>query len=96
MAKDLEARLAELEARAKAAEDRASELESKLHAKRNTPLSCKVSSKGAVSVYGLQRFPVTLYAAQWERLAKDIGRVIDFIASNPDGLSTKPEQQPAA
>ncbi|RMF87619.1 MAG: hypothetical protein D6741_20330, partial [Planctomycetota bacterium] len=32
------------------------------------PLYCKVSQKGAVSVYGLQRMPVTLYADQWERL----------------------------
>ena len=33
------------------------------------PLTCKVSRKGAVSVYGIQsRMPVTLYAEQWERL----------------------------
>jgi hypothetical protein len=33
-------------------------------------LSCKVTEKGGVSVYGLNaRFPVTLYADQWERLA---------------------------
>jgi hypothetical protein len=31
-------------------------------------LYCKVSAKGAVSVYGLQRMPVTLYVEQWERL----------------------------
>jgi len=31
-------------------------------------LYCKVSQKGAVSVYGLQRMPVTLYVEQWERL----------------------------
>jgi len=35
--------------------------------KRGT-LYCKVSQKGAVSVYGLQRMPVTLYVEQWERL----------------------------
>jgi hypothetical protein len=35
--------------------------------KRGT-LYCKVSAKGAVSVYGLQRMPVTLYVEQWERL----------------------------
>ena len=33
-------------------------------------LSVKVTEKGAVSVYGLQRFPVTLYANQWKRLLK--------------------------
>lgn len=31
-------------------------------------LSCKVSEKGAVMVIGLQRFPVTLYAEQWDKL----------------------------
>ena len=35
--------------------------------KRGT-LYCKVSQKGAISVYGLQRMPVTLYVEQWERL----------------------------
>jgi hypothetical protein len=33
-----------------------------------SPLSFKVSAKGAVSVYGLDRFPVTLYYEQWKRL----------------------------
>ncbi len=31
-------------------------------------LYCKVSAKGAMSLYGLQRMPVTLYFEQWERL----------------------------
>jgi hypothetical protein len=31
-------------------------------------LYCKVSAKGAISVYGLQRMPVTLYVEQWDRL----------------------------
>ncbi len=31
-------------------------------------LYCKVSAKGAMSVYGLQRMPVTLYVEQWDRL----------------------------
>jgi hypothetical protein len=48
--------------------------------KGNGSLSCKVSQKGAVSVYGLQRMPVTLYAEQWE--------VKSFIASHP-ALSRK-------
>ncbi|HOP78198.1 MAG: hypothetical protein WBH86_04440 [Thermogutta sp.] len=43
-------------------------------------LTCKVSPKGAVSVYGLQRMPVTLYADQWHRLlafGDDIRRFIE-------------------
>ena len=43
-------------------------------------LSFKVSTKGAVSVYGLGRFPVTLYKQQWERLIAAI--------SGPTGLET--------
>lgn len=47
-------------------------------------ISFKVSRKGAVSVYGLQRMPVTLYAEQWERFLADGGKaVLDFINSNP-------------
>jgi hypothetical protein len=35
---------------------------------RNSKLSLKVSAKGAVSLYGCGRFPVTLYSGQWERV----------------------------
>jgi hypothetical protein len=52
------------------------------------PLSCKQSEKGAVSVYGLQRMPVTLYAEQWERLLGFAEQVKGFIQSHP-GLSRK-------
>ena len=34
----------------------------------NSPVYCKVSVKGAVSLYGINRMPVTLYAEQWERV----------------------------
>ena len=47
--------------------DEASKLLEEEAPKRGT-LYCKVSQKGAVSVYGLQRMPVTLYVEQWERL----------------------------
>ena len=46
-------------------------------------ISCKVSAKGAVSVYGLQRMPVTLYMEQWERMEKEVLPVVKaFIAEN--------------
>ena len=49
-------------------------------------LSLKVSVKGGLSVYGLGRFPVTLYSDQWRRLL-DIGAEIDsFIAANASVL----------
>ena len=44
----------------------------------------KVSPKGAISFYGLGRFPVTLYASQWEKLvaAAKEGLIEDFIKAN--------------
>ena len=52
-------------------------------------LSVKVSTKGAVSVYGLGRFPVTLYAEQWERLLANAEKVKGFIEENRETLATK-------
>lgn len=49
------------------------ELQAKLATKSTRAITPKVSQKGAVSVYGLsQRYPVTLYASQWERMAVSI------------------------
>ena len=59
--------------------------------KRGGSVSMKVSEKGAVSVYGLGRFPVTLYQEQWSKLlgmADDIKR---FIEENKSKLKTKGE-----
>jgi hypothetical protein len=54
------------------------------------PLRCKVSDKGAVSVYGLQsRWPVTLYADQWERLFAVAEDIRAFIGQNNGQLSRK-------
>ena len=52
-------------------------------------LSVKTSAKGAVSVYGLGRFPVTLYAEQWERLLANADKVKVFIEENRPSLATK-------
>lgn len=54
-------------------------------------ITCKVSEKGALSVYGLGRFPVTLYRGQWERLlsAETVAQVNAFIAANVGSLATK-------
>jgi hypothetical protein len=46
----------------------AKQLLEKIDARPKGTLYCKVSAKGAISVYGLQRMPVTLYVEQWERL----------------------------
>lgn len=50
----------------------------------------KVGAKGGVSVYGLNaRFPVTLYADQWERLIEAMPELSAFIDANRDRLSMK-------
>jgi len=51
----------------------------------------RVSTKGAVSVYGFGRFPVTLYREQWEFMFQIVDHVKAFIASNVDKLTTKAE-----
>ena len=60
------------------------------------PLTCKVSAKGALSVYGLGRFPVTLYRGQWERLIGHISHVEEFIKANESALKVKGEADATA
>ena len=52
-------------------------------------LSMKVSEKGALSVYGMGRFPVTLYKEQWLRLLAMSDDIKSFIEANNDRLKTK-------
>ncbi len=52
-------------------------------------LSLKVSQKGGVSVYGLGRFPVTLYKEQWEKLLDISDEIRAFIQENEPQLKTK-------
>jgi len=49
----------------------------------------KVSEKGGVSVYGLGRFPVTLYQEQWRKLLDMKDEIVKFIEDNQGSLSTK-------
>ena len=73
---ELKARLAELE---KQVDTR----------KRSGSLEFKVSEKGGVSVYGLGRFPVTLYYEQWTRLLGAVDELRAFIEENKSRLKTK-------
>jgi len=52
-------------------------------------MSLKVSEKGALSVYGLGRFPVTLYREQWEKLLGMTDQIRSFIAENDHLLKKK-------
>ena len=77
---DIAAQMAALKARA-----------AELKARNKNKISMKVSTKGGISIYGLQRMPVTLYAEQWERII-DIcksGDLGTFISSNEANLTRK-------
>ena len=54
-------------------------------------VSMKVSEKGGLSVYGLGRFPVTLYKEQWTRLLDMADDIRAFMTENADKLKTKGE-----
>ena len=71
------------------AQARITELEAKLAKKPRGGL--KISAKGALSVYGLQRFPVTLYKSQWKQLIQMMPSIEAFIAENDAALVEKPE-----
>ena len=63
-----------------------------LKARGKTPpgqFSLKVSEKGGVSVYGLGRFPVTLYQEQWSKLLERADEIRAFIKANEGQLKKK-------
>lgn len=68
--------------------DEASKLLAQAEQKRG-PLYCKVSEKGAISVYGLQRMPVTLYVEQWTRLLEFADDLKQFMKDNEGQLKRK-------
>jgi len=57
--------------------------------RRGGSTSMKVSEKGAVSVYGLGRFPVTLYQEQWLKLLAMADEIKQFIEENRGRLKAK-------
>jgi hypothetical protein len=63
-----------------------------LKARSAKGLSLKVSEKGAVSVYGLGRFPVTLYKEQWAKLLDMAEDIRTFIRENEAHLKAKEEK----
>lgn len=54
-----------------------------------TKLSLKVSEKGALSLYGMGRWPVTLYKTQWLRLLDEADTIRAFIRDHDSVLSAK-------
>jgi len=53
-------------------------------------ISMKVSEKGGLSIYGLGRFPITLYKEQWTKLLDMADDIRAFLAANDSALKTKP------
>ena len=61
----------------------------KQQGRRTGSLDFRVSEKGAVSVYGLGRFPVTLYYEQWTRLLDVADKLREFMEENKSKLKLK-------
>lgn len=55
------------------------------------PLTFKVGDKGGVSVYGMGRFPTTLYVEQWDRLIAAVPELTAYLDANRSRLRTKGE-----
>ncbi len=55
---------------------------------KKAPVTFKVSPVGALSVYGLQRFPITLYLGQWLRFLETIDSLKKFIEENKSKMAT--------
>jgi hypothetical protein len=85
MAEDLQAEVARLKAENDALKKRS-----------ERSVSMKVSEKGGLSVYGLGRFPVTLYKEQWTKLLDMADDIRRFLKENDSQLKAKdsPPQQP--
>jgi hypothetical protein len=76
---------------------RLAELEKQVATKRTGSLEFRVSEKGGVSVYGLGRFPVTLYFEQWTRLLDQTDNLRAFLEENKSKLKLKePKYSPGS
>lgn len=69
--------------------EEASKLLAEIEKPKRGSLYCKVSEKGALSVYGLQRMPVTLYVEQWQRLLEFADDIREFIKDNDSSFKRK-------
>ena len=91
----LAAQLAEMQAKAEAAEKRATEAEARAaeavkgRKTGGTGISMQVAAKGGISIYGVQRRPVTLYAGQWHRLFPQVDALKALIIAERDTLAWK-------
>jgi hypothetical protein len=63
--------------------------------KKPAQITLKVSEKGAVSLYGVGRFPVTLYGEQWERVLGQEKNIRAFLKANAGKLATRESREAA-
>ena len=68
-------------------------LQEQVKGRRSRKLEFKVGKKGGVSVYGLGRFPVTLYFEQWQRLLDAADELREFLDENRPQLKLKDEEK---
>jgi hypothetical protein len=73
----------------KAELDRLKDENERLKARQGRAVSLKVSEKGGLSVYGLGRFPVTLYKEQWTKLLDMADDIRAFLKENDARLKSK-------
>jgi hypothetical protein len=71
---------------------RIAELEAQGGSKKRGSIEFRVGEKGGVSVYGLGRFPVTLYYEQWIRLLEAAGDLRAFLEENKSKLKLKTKE----
>jgi hypothetical protein len=71
---------------------RIAELEKQSGSRRKGTLEFRVGEKGGVSVYGLGRFPVTLYYEQWIRLLDSSDALREFLEENKSRLKMKSKE----
>lgn len=60
-----------------------------MQVQKGRKVTFKVAKSGGLSVYGLGRFPVTLYASQWERLFDEIDAIKAFLVANGSAMTRK-------
>src|SRR5882757_3845038 len=82
---DLSQQLAQMQAMI----DKLAQENASLRAQPLASLKCKITDKGALSVYGLGQWPVTLYRSQWDRLIPFVPEIKAFIMANAHLLTVK-------
>ena len=65
------------------------ELEKQVQGKKRGTIEFRVSEKGGLSVYGLGRFPVTLYYEQWMKLLDQVDQLREFLEANKSAMKLK-------